>query len=82
MVKVRFSEETRNSAMILYISVLAMVVGMYDGGNCLNMVMLVGRQLLKLPDFPVQARILVSPELVSSWPIVIRALGPHNRQGH
>ena len=68
MTKVRFSEEARNLVMMISLSVLATRIagGMCEGGSCLNTVMLVGRQLLKLPDFLVQARILVSPELVSS----------------
>ena len=65
---VKLSEEARNLAVILSISSSSMASGMCNVGNWLNTVILAGRQLLKLPDFPVHARMLVSPELVSSCP--------------
>ena len=64
--KLELSEEPDNLAMSLSILGRSRAGGMCVVGSWLNTAILVGRQLLKLPDRPVHARILVSPELVSS----------------
>ena len=48
------------------ISASEMDGGMCEVGGWLKTVMLDGRQLLNLPDLPVHARTLMSPELASN----------------
>ena len=67
MSKTGLSKRIRILAIVLSISAPVMARGMCEVGKSLNTMMLAGRQLLKLPDFPIHARMLVSPELVSSW---------------
>ena len=56
------------SVVQLHVSILAPMMGVEcKVSNMLNTMMLLGRQLLKLPNFPVQVGMLVCPELVGSW---------------
>ena len=63
---VTISEEGRTPPGIVATSVPVTMDEMCEVGSCLKTAILAGRQLLKLPDLPVYARMLVSPELASS----------------
>ena len=59
----KFLEEARS--LVLTVSITLMAGGMCDVGSWLSTVISAGRPL-KLTDLPVHARVLVSPELVST----------------
>ena len=63
---VRLSEESHDPPVIVSISEVMGASGICEVGISLNTDIWAGRKLLNLPDLPVHAKMLVSPELVSS----------------
>lgn len=61
--KLKFLEEARS--LVLTVSITLIAGGMCDVGSWLSTMISAGRPL-KLTDLPVHARLLVSPELVST----------------